>query len=243
MLYTMGDDEGLEKLSRKGNERQQHHSTRAAKSADRDRARAEAEQRGLAIESLDRWARFRRVIILFACFGGLVAYATTREEKPAGLAAFATVGVMLVALAVGLFLAEKAAGLFAASELRKLRRLPYRFDVDAYRAALGTKRSTAQPRVTVQFTTSVADADRELVADAVQGAVKNAQASWSGDALHISTDPITTVFRPVRTRGGGAKSYHSNDRVHKWLRSVILRALAPIHRRAAIESISVELGA
>ena len=243
MLRDMGEDEPLARLARRGAARQTRQVARATHEAARDRARAQAARRALAIESLDRWARLRRLFIAVLCIGAVVAVGAVvaTRGKPSALEYFAIVGGTLLALFVGLLASEKAAGVFAAWELHKLARLPFRFDTEGYRNALGSKRDVCSPTLMVAFAVPVAIADRALITNAIAGAAAGARATWSADELCIESSPLDTVFRPVRTRGGGAKSFYSNHRVHTWVHAVVAGALVPIHGRAPIESVAVSL--
>jgi hypothetical protein len=236
----VGDE--LEKLASKGRDRQERLRDRSRKSADQQKIRDEKSERARAIESLDRWARVRRLVITLGFFGGIIAVARTHgDPRPSGLYALVLFLGALATFALALFLAEKAASLFAASELRALRDLPFQFDAEKYRAALGKKRAVCSPTLTVTFADTVADDDRDLMADAVTGAVSKAKASWSGSSLRIESEPIDTVFRAVRTRGGAGKSYNSNHKVHNWVRTIMRKAIVPMHQRAPIETVSVHL--
>ena len=229
-------DDPLETLANEGRERSGRRRDAAQDAAQRDRDRADESQRALAIEALDSWARVRRLVVAGAFLGGIVVLARL-YDKASWLGAGAYFGCFVIAMLI----AEKSSALFAARELRALRELPFRFDADAYRTALGKKRATCRPSLTVTFADTVAGADRDLIADASTGAVQQARASWSGDSLRIESDALDTVFRDLRTRGGAARTYHSNHKVHQWVHAVLRKALVPTHRRLAIDSVSVHL--
>lgn len=237
----MGDEDELERLARKGTDRRARRRERERSSIERTRTRAESAERALAIDSLDRWARVRRLGVVLLMIGALVVVGQSRTGKPSIGEFFAIAGGALLALFLGLLLADRAGGPIAARELRRFGALPFRFPVDAYGVALGKQRQICSPRLTVTFAAPVSTADRTLIADAIEGVTARSRACWSGDELVIESEPIDTVFRPVRMRGGSTKDYFSNHRVHAWVRAVIDGALVPVHRRTPVQAVSVAL--
>lgn len=121
-------------------------------------------------------------------------------------------------------------------ELRWMERLPYALNVDTYLKALNKERERTRARVMLHFTTALPAAQRRLLRDAASGIHPDGRGEFEDDdTLTISAD-IRTHFQRRAGSDFSEHNPHSNDRVHRFVRTV-LRDGVPAHpvKRVALQ--------
>ncbi len=233
----------LEELARRGREdkaaREEDGRARDASDAAREARVFDREQRRLLDVSLG-YPTMVTNVSWGAAMLSAIALVFLYIDELSGLMAnslpLAVVGLLVV---VGSFWVGVALGyrLRRKGQIRWMARLPFRFDHEAYVETLSHGRTSSSVRVSVRFASGIERGDKELILDAIHGAVEVEHAKWKSSALEIVSRPMSTY---VIARGD-TPSHYINALPHKWFRLLVEDGLLTIHGRFPLTKVSCEV--
>jgi hypothetical protein len=125
------------------------------------------------------------------------------------------------------------------SQLRWMRRLPFGFDLEGYLDELTEERVETLATIRIVFATPARGADRDVIEDAIDGAVETENGRWKKGGVFVVSQRVTTQF--VDSREMVSTSSYNNHEVHAWMRACVSKALLDVHETYPIDSIRVEL--
>ena len=146
--------------------------------------------------------------------------------------------VLVPVLMITLVFFRAQSALFSRSvrkAMRWLHSLPFQFDIEAYLS--GLKEDGHWNRricLHIVFLNEPTDAERELFASAVQGAVPTSGTEWQERTLSVTSAEMKTKF------SGKSEYYYDNGLLHRWLVDIVDSTLERIAARQPIKRVDVE---
>jgi hypothetical protein len=239
----MADDfEKLAARGRKGSDQRDAIAARKAEARQHSAKREHSEMLDRALGPSKNFETVAMVVSIAATIGATVAVA--RYEQAHG-----GHGLIIVPFVGGFFLTLGVLFGYArvrrSAQYRWLESIPFPFDSRHYLGLLRREYAgLRQLKVTVMFDRPVPVNDRDLITDAMIGALGFLDTQWDGELLVVrSTDLATSVGTGYASRNAamdrqtGTKAH--NGALHAWFRRCIDRGLRKIHRRYPIRSVTV----
>jgi hypothetical protein len=136
------------------------------------------------------------------------------------------------------FMAHLTEKIHRKAELRRIRSIPYAFDVDGYLDGLRKRYNhSVNVEVRVSFLRPVDAAAKRTIADALLAAVGECHASWQADELIIKSIAFETTKWVKKGDDNEIVAY--NGKLHRWFRRCVDQGLSKVHPAYGITSLRV----
>jgi hypothetical protein len=162
---------------------------------------------------------------------GIVLFATRLLPLPI------TFGVIVVGVVLSLVVNKKLEKRAIEAGIAWVEGVPFELNRQDYLQALSEQRMNTTVELQLTFRDFLSEPDRELFGNACAGAVEVASRTGKGNILTLRSHELSTYY-PAQN---GNDSYSTSALPHRWVVTVVDRAIRSIHQRQPLARVRVQL--